>query len=64
MKTIEELTKAAEEYEAAANMFAAQAKEHMDMAMQNIGAAGAIRELIKDMGGDKPPINLAKKENQ
>ena len=60
MKTIEELTKLAEEYENSANMFAAQAKEHMDLAMQNAGAGAAIRELIKDMGGDKPPINLAK----
>lgn len=64
MKSIEELTKLAEQYEASANMFAAQANEHMSMAQQNAGAAAAIRELIAEMGGDKPPINLAQKKDK
>jgi len=55
MKTIEELEKLAQDYEASANLFASQAKEHMDLAQQNLGAAFAIRELIKDMGGAVTP---------
>lgn len=52
--SIEELEKLANEYQQSAELFASQAKEHQDLAMQNLGASYAIKELIK---------NIKEKEN-
>jgi len=51
--SIEELEKLANEYQQSAELFASQAKEHQDLAMQNLGASYAIKELIKKLQEQK-----------
>lgn len=51
--TIEELNKLANEYQQSAELFASQAKEHQDLAMQNLGASYAIKNLIETLKENK-----------